>query len=89
MVDSEVTTKFLNRWFVKDNKVMTRKLKKPISLYNINGLKNYDSIMSEVAILDITIRTHQKSVVFIVMDIGEEDIIIGLDWLHKHNSNID
>ena len=27
--------------------------------------------------------------VFIVTDIGEEDVIIGLDWLREHNPDID
>ena len=58
MVDSGATTKFLNRRFVEDNKVTTRKLKKPIPLYNINSSENRDSTVSEVAILDMTIGTH-------------------------------
>ena len=89
MVDSGATTKFLNRRFVKDNKVTTRKLKKPIPLYNIDGSENRDGTVSEVAVLDMTIGTHRESVMFIVTDIGEEDVIIGLDWLCKHNPDID
>ena len=89
MVDSGATTKFLNRRFVKDNKVTTRKLKKPIPLYNIDGSENRDGTVSEVAVLDMTIGTHRESVVFIVTDIGEEDVIIGLDWLREHNPDID
>ena len=58
MVDSGATTKFLNRRFVKDNKVTTRKLKKPIPLYNIDGSEYRDSTVSEVAVLDMTIGTH-------------------------------
>ena len=27
--------------------------------------------------------------VFVVTDIGEEDVIIGLDWLHEHNPEVD
>ena len=89
MVDSGATTKFLNRRFMKDNKVTTRKLKKPIPLYNIDGSENRDGTVSEVAVLDMTIGTHRESVVFIVTDIGEEDVIIGLDWLREHNPDID
>ena len=58
MVDSGAMTKFLNRQFVKDNKVMTRKLKKLIPLYNIDSSENRDGTVSEIAILDMTIETH-------------------------------
>ena len=37
MLDSGVTTKFLHRRFMEQNKVTTRKLAKPIPLYNIDG----------------------------------------------------
>ena len=74
---------------MKDNKVTTRKLKKPIPLYNIDGSENCDGTVSEVAVLDMTIGTHQEPVVFIVTDIGKEDVIIGLDWLREHNPDID
>ena len=40
MVDSGATTKFLHRRFVLENQVATRKLARPILLYNIDGTEN-------------------------------------------------
>ena len=37
----------------------------------------------------MAVRNHQEKVVFVVTDIGEEDVIIGLDWLHEHNPQVD
>ena len=89
MVDSGATTKFLYRHFVEWNSVTTRKLARLIPLYNIDGTENCDGTIMEVAVLDMAVRNHQEKVVFVVTDIGEEDMIIGLDWLHEHNPEVD
>ena len=89
MVDSGATTKFLHRRFVLENRVTTRKLARPIPLYNIDGTENRNGTISEVAVLDMAIGDHREKVVFVVTDIGEEDVIIGLDWLREHNPEID
>lgn len=89
MVDSGATTKFLHRRFVARNQVTTRKLAKPIPLYNIDGSENRDGTITEVAVLTMKIGDHEEEVAFVITDIGEEDVIIGLDWLHEHNLEID
>ena len=89
MVDSGATTTFLSRRFVKENRVVTRKLATPIPLYNIDGTLNRDGTITDVAILELEIGAHREKVVFTVTDIGMEDIIIGLDWLRKHNPEVD
>ena len=89
MVDSSATTKFLHRRFVERNSVTTRKLARPIPLYNIDGTENRDGTITEVAVLDMAVGDHREKVVFVVTDIGEEDVIIGLDWLREHNPEVD
>ncbi|KAF9796682.1 hypothetical protein IEO21_10968 [Rhodonia placenta] len=66
-----------------------RKLKEPIPLYNIDGTLNKDRSISEVAVLQMQIGDHVKKTVFMVTDIGPEDVIVGLDWLREHNPEID
>ena len=53
-----------------------RKLVRPIPLYNIDGTENRDGTITEVAVLDMAVGDHREKVVFMVMDIGEEDVII-------------
>ena len=68
MVDSGAITKFLYRCFVKQNHVLTRKLKQPIPLYNIDGTENHNGTITKVAILDMTVDEHQEQVVFVVSE---------------------
>ncbi|KAF9796506.1 hypothetical protein IEO21_10991 [Rhodonia placenta] len=89
MVDSGATTKFINKRFITENRVRTRKLKEPIPLYNIDGTLNKDGSISEVAVLQMQIGDHVEKTVFTVTDIGPEDVIVGLDWLREHNPEID
>ena len=63
MLDSGATTKFLHRRFVEQNKVTTRKLVKPIPLYNIDGSENRDGTITEVAVLDMEVGEHTETVV--------------------------
>ncbi|KAF9801706.1 hypothetical protein IEO21_10049 [Rhodonia placenta] len=89
MVDSGATTKFINKRFITKNKVQTQKLKEPIPLYNIDGTLNKDGSILEVAILQMQVGDHVEKMVFMVTDIGPEDVIVGLDWLREHNPEID
>lgn len=88
MVDSGATNTFISRRFIRENHVATRKLKHPILLFNIDGTENKDGSITELALLQMKIRDHMEKVAFSVTDIGPEDLIIGLDWLRKHNPDI-
>ncbi len=87
MIDSGAATTFISRQFVVENCVATRKLDCPIVLYNIIGT-HHDAI-SDVTILELQVGEHCECMVFMVTDIGAEDVIIGRDWLRKHNPNVD
>ncbi|KAF9798763.1 hypothetical protein IEO21_10671 [Rhodonia placenta] len=89
MVDSGDTMKFINKQFITEHKVQTRKLKEPIPLYNIDGTLNKDGSISKVAVLQMQIGEHIEKTVFTVTDIGSKDVIVRLDWLREHNPEID
>ncbi|TFK78004.1 hypothetical protein K466DRAFT_474450, partial [Polyporus arcularius HHB13444] len=59
-------------------------LTSPVCLYNIDSTEKCDGTIAEVAVLGMTIGDYQEQVVFVVTDVGDEDVIIGLDWLRKH-----
>lgn len=89
MIDSGASTLFINKRFVKEHNVTTRKLKDSIPVYNIDGTPNQAGHITHVAVLGMRIGEHNKQAVFTVTDIGPEDVIIGIDWLQKHNPSID
>ncbi len=89
MVDSGTTTTFISRQFVVKNRVVMQKLDHPILPYNIDGMLNCDGTVSDVAILELQVGEHCGHVVFMVTDIRAEDVIIGLDCLHKRNPDVD
>ena len=88
MVDSGASTIFINRKFVEENKIRTRKLRTPIVLLNIDGSRNADGYLSEIAVLDLVVGSHREKAVFAVTQLGE-DVILGIDWLRRHNPSID
>lgn len=89
MLDSGASTLFLNKHFVDKHKVTTRKLAKPIEVFNIDGTPNKAGMITEVAVLNLEVGEHKEKAVFTVTDIGPEDVIIGINWLRKYNPSID
>lgn len=89
MIDSGASTLFINKRFVEEHNVTTRKLKDSIPVYNIDGTPNQAGHITHVAVLGMRIGEHNEQAVFTVTDIGPEDVIIGIDWLRKHNPSID
>ena len=46
--------------------------------------------ITHVAELGLVVGNHQEDhTIFTVADIGSEDLITGIDWLRKHNPEID
>lgn len=88
LVDSGATNTFISRRFIQENHVLTQKLKHPILLFNIDRTENRDGSITKLVLLQMRIRDHMEKVAFSVIDIGPKDLIIGLNWLWKHNPDI-
>ena len=79
----------MNRRYVEANNLTTRRLEKPVPVYNVDGtLNNAGSIKEEVDMI-LMYKGHKERATFAVTDLGKEDIIIGLSWLRQHNPEID
>lgn len=90
MVDSGASSLFMNPRFVRTHKVKTRRLRRPISVFNIDGTPNREGEIRELAFVTMQIgETHTEEAVFAITDIGPEDVILGIEWLRKHNLEID
>ena len=85
MIDSGASSSFINKNFIHKNNIKTHKLPKNIPLYNIDNSPNSIGLISEYAILRTQIGEEKKNLIFLVVDIGQEDVILGIDWLRLEN----
>ena len=88
MVDSGASTTFLSRRFVETHHVTTTPLSHPITLTNADGSRNSIGAVTESAQIGLTVGIHSEGIYAMVADIGDEDLIIGVDWLRYHNPEI-
>lgn len=79
MVDSGASTIFLNKKFVEDNDVVTTELPKPIPLRNADNTANAIGQITHEAHLTLKIGEHEEEIVAAIADIGDDDLILGVD----------
>ena len=89
MVDCGATALFISERFVKTNKVHTRPLPWKVRLCNINGSENRVGSISRITCLRLQVGDERDWEEFLVMDLGLEDVVLGLPWLRKVNPKID
>ena len=81
MIDSGATSLFIHEDFCKQHRILTVPLKNPITVYNIDGTLNHAGSITHFARLGLTIEDNTQWLDFLITDIGEEDVILGLPWL--------
>ena len=88
-MDSGAQGEFLNRQYVYENKIPATPLRRPISLYNVDGTPNKSKFITHCVWLKVRIGEQKVDTRFLVSDIGKETAILGLPWLKKYNPQID
>ena len=89
MLDSGASTIFINSAFVKKHNVTTARLDAAIPLRNADGSQNAIGHITHEARLLMTMGDHSEEIVAAVANTGDDDIILGIDWLRHHNPEID
>ena len=89
MVDTGATGDFIDRDFVATSNLTTRKLSRPIPVYNVDGTPNEAGSISEVVDVLMTYNGHSERIVLAVTRLGKQSMILGFTWLDKHNPEID
>ena len=87
-VDSGATGEFIDRHYAKSNQLHTRKLSKPIPVYNVDGTLNKAGSITEVVDLILRYRNYLEWTLFAVTSLGKQKLILGHSWLRKHNPEI-
>ena len=89
MLDSGASSIFINSRFVQRHELKTSELEYPILLRNADNTENAMGRITHEVLLDLEVRGHQEKVLASVADIGDDELIIGIDWLRHHNPEID
>ena len=89
LLDSGATGMFIDRTYVKVNRLPTRTLSSPIPVRNVDGTPNEAGSVMEVVELVLRYRNHSECAFFAVTSLGSQKVIMGHSWLQKHNPDID
>ena len=89
LVDCGATGLFIDREYVKSNRLPTKKLSRVIPVFNVDGTPNEAGCISEVVELIIRYEKHSERALFAVTGLGRQNLILGITWLREHNPEID
>jgi hypothetical protein len=89
LIDCGATGLFIDRRYITDNKISTRKLSKPIPVYNVNGTLNEAGLVDEIVDVVLRYNGHTERALFAVTSLGKLDMILGYTWLREPNPEID
>jgi predicted aspartyl protease len=89
LVDCGATGLFIDREYVKSNRLPTRKLSQPIPVFNVDSTANEAGSILEVVELIIRYDGHSERALFSVTSLGRQNMILGITWLREHNPEID
>ncbi|CDO72200.1 hypothetical protein BN946_scf184970.g52 [Trametes cinnabarina] len=89
LLDSGCTGSSIDVDFVRRNHIPTRKLPRPIPVYNADNTLNKGGPISEYVEGIVRIGDHSERMTLAVTSLGKSDIFIGYEWLRFHNPEID
>ena len=70
LVDSGSTGSCINRKFVEENHLRTKKLPRPIPVYNADGMLNKDGDIKETVTLRLIVQDHEEEITFAVSNLS-------------------
>ncbi len=88
LLDSGCTSSAINRSFVEQHRLETRKILIPIPVYNADGTRNAGGDITEYVETCMTIKGHVERIDLAVTNLGRKDIYLGHDWLKRHNPSV-
>jgi hypothetical protein len=89
LVDCGATGLLIDWEYAKSNRLPTRKLSRPIPVFNVDGTANEAGSISEVVELIIQYDGHSERALFLVTSLGRQNMILDITWLREHNPEID
>ncbi len=89
MLDCGASCCFINPRFVGEQNLLQIKKKHSLRLRTVDNSEVKSGLMTHEVHLRIFLGDHEEVLNFDVADIGDDNLILGLNWLRKHNPTID
>ncbi|KAF7785180.1 hypothetical protein Agabi119p4_1345 [Agaricus bisporus var. burnettii] len=89
MVDSGCTHTCIDEELVKKKKIPTKKLERPITCRNSDGMIAGKKDITKFVKMDLNINGHNEQLDAVVTPLQSSDLFLGHDWLTNHNPEID
>ena len=89
LLDSSATGCFVNKSWAVDRCSQLSKLVKPVPVLNVDGTRNQEGDITYYVLLTVGVEKHTEQLWCAVTCLGKVPLILGHDWLKKHNLNID
>jgi hypothetical protein len=81
LVDSGATDNFISSKLLKRMKIGSLQLKRPRTIWNIDGTHNKSGTIKSFVDLQVRCGSRIEEMKFLVTDLGEDEIILGYPWL--------
>jgi hypothetical protein len=89
LLDNGCTRTCIDWGYAKAEGFEMTELDVPITANNADGTENAHGKITHYVELQMGIGSHQERIKFLVTSLGKARIFIGMDWLLKHNPEID
>jgi predicted aspartyl protease len=88
LIDCGATGCFIDIEWAKLNNIPTRPLTNPIPVYNVDGTTNDTGAITDIADVVLRYENHSECTQLAVTHLGKQSLILGYNWLHNHNPEI-
>jgi len=88
LLDSRATGNFIDKDFVHTKGINTRRISRPILVFNVDGSPNEAGQISEVADIVLCYKTHSERTLLAVSNLGKQSMILSYTWLKDHNPEV-
>jgi hypothetical protein len=88
LIDCGATGCFIDIEWAKLNNIPTRPLTKPIPVYNVDGTTNDAGMIMDIADVILHYEKHSERTQLAITRLGKQSLILGYNWLHNHNPEI-
>ena len=89
LLDSGATGCFVDKSWALDRQLRLSKLVKPVPVLNVDGTRYQEGDIMHYVLLTVGVGKHTEKLWCAVTCLGKVPLILGHDWLKKHNLDID